>query len=255
MPQSETGAGEVPAPQADRGTAPDDTYIRLHVDEGVAHMQFAWPATDNKYLTRHEPEILATLDRIGRDDDIRAVLVTGQGDSFGGSPAHEDDPFDAGGWYERAAGIYKAWLDLEKPIVVALNSSALLTLPLLSDIVVVERHVQIRDPHVLFGIPSATGPYLWPLSTGLARAKRHLLLGDAITAAEAERIGLVSEVVDTGQSKTAAAELARKLAQLDPVGVQKTKRMLNEWLRIYWTSIFTAGFGLEIVHFPVNGLS
>jgi len=230
----------------------DRSYIDFRVDAGVAHMVFTRPETGNRYLLRHEPEILATLDRISEDDEIHAVVVTGAGDEFGGCPAHENDPYDPGVWYERGLTIYKKWVGMEKPIVVALNSAAHMALPLLSDIVIAERHVLIRDPHVLFGMAAGVGPYLWPLSVGLARAKRYLLLGDEMTADEAERFGLISEVVDTGQSKAAAAALARRLASLDPVGVQKTKRNLNDWLRLYWAPILAVGYGQEILHFPIE---
>jgi enoyl-CoA hydratase/carnithine racemase len=139
---------------------------------------------------------------------------------------------------------------VDTPIVVALNAKAMLTLPLLSDIVIAERHVEFNDKHVLSGVPTATGSFLWPMSIGLVRSKRYLLTGDSFSAEEAERFGLVAEVVDTGASKTRATELAEAIAELDPTGVQMTKRALNEWVRVSWGPIFKHGMGLEFLHFP-----
>jgi len=92
---------------------------------------------------------------------------------------------------------------MDKPIVSAVNGEiggAGLTLALLTDVVVIERQITIKDAHVLVGSASSSGPFIWPRSIGLMRAKRYILTGEVITADEAERIGLVSEVVDTGKS-------------------------------------------------------
>jgi hypothetical protein len=61
----------------------------------------------------------------------------------------------------------------------------------------------------------------------------------------------VNEVVSKGRSKERAAELAVQIAKLDPIGVQMTKRALNEWVQMFWGPIFKHALGLEVVHFPV----
>jgi enoyl-CoA hydratase len=114
--------------------------------------------------------------------------------------------------------------------------------------------VEFRDAHVLGGVVSATGPFQWPPSVGLLRAKRYLLTGDAMSAEEAERLGLVHEVVDTGTSMTRALELARHLAALRPQAVQGTKRALNQWLRVAFDPVFQHALALEFMTFPQEEL-
>ena len=225
-------------------------FLRFEVIDHVAHMTFDSPSTGNRYRPENEWELFDALDRIQTDDEIHVAVVTGAGDEFGGGAKRDNDPFVASSYYERSLKLFEAWSRVDTPIVVALNSKAMLTLPLLSDIVITERHVDFNDVHVLLGVPTATGSFLWPMSTGLARAKRYLLTGDVFSAEEAERIGLVAEVVDTGASTARAVELAERIAALEPTGVKMTKRALNEWVRVSWGPIFKHALGLEFIHFP-----
>lgn len=227
-------------------------FLSYDVRDHVAHMTFDSPATGNTFALSQEWELFDALERIQRDAGVHAVVLTGAGDVFGGGNHHSDDPFDGAAYYERSIKLFGAWLRVEKPIVVAFNGPGNLTFALLSDIVVAEEHVEIKDSHVLLGVVAATGSFLWPLSTGLARAKRHLLVGDTISAAEAERIGLISEVVPTGASKARAAELAAEIASRDPRGVQKSKRALNEWMHQSFGPIFKHSLALEFLHFPTG---
>ena len=118
------------------------------------------------------------------------------------------------------------------------------------DIVYAERQVVFRDAHVLGGVVSATGPFQWPPSIGLLRAKRYLLTGDEFSAEQAQEMGLVSEVVDTGTSLQHANEMAKKLAAIRPAAVQGTKRALNQWLRQSFHSVMATGLSYEFMRFP-----
>ena len=82
------------------------------------------------------------------------------------------------------------------------------------------------------------------------KAKRYILTGEQFTAEEAERMGLVTEVVDTGGALTRATELAERLASLRPEAVQATKRILNQWLKMASSAVFEHGLALEFMLFP-----
>ena len=78
------------------------------------------------------------------------------------------------------------------------------SIALLCDVIFMADTATIGDPHVRVGIVAGDGGVaIWPLAVGPARAKQYLLTGDPLTAAEAERIGLVNRVVP-------AAELERE---------------------------------------------
>jgi enoyl-CoA hydratase len=233
------------------------SFLKIEVDSSIATVTFNRPDNGNRWARSEEWELFRLPQEVAEDDDVRVVVLTGSGDTFCGGAHHGDDPFDPFDYYDRSCRLFGAFVDLDKPIVVALNGPASgsgLTLAMFSDIIVAERHVEFRDAHVLGGVVSATGPFQWPPSVGLLRAKRYLLTGDAMSAEEAERLGLVHEVVDTGTSMTRALELARHLAALRPQAVQGTKRALNQWLRVAFDPVFQHALALEFMTFPQEEL-
>jgi enoyl-CoA hydratase len=80
---------------------------------------------------------------------------------------------------------------------------------------------------------------------GTLRAKRYLLTGDAIDAEEAERLGLVTEVVDKGESVERAREFASRLAAGPATVLRETKQILNRYLTWAATQTYDASWGLE----------
>ena len=90
-------------------------------------------------------------------------------------------------------------LDVHLPIVCALNGHAVglgASIALLCDVVFMAESATIADPHVRVGIVAGDGGTVaWPLAVGPMLAKRYLLTGDPVPAVEAERLGLVTEVV------------------------------------------------------------
>jgi enoyl-CoA hydratase len=122
-------------------------------------------------------------------------------------------------------------VQFDKPIVSALTGDARpplgLTIALLSDFIVAEEQIRLSDPHIELGVVSASSAFAWPVSVGVVRAKRYIMTGEAISATEAERIGLVTEVVATGAAEGRALEFARTLAGMDSTALAHTKRALN----------------------------
>ena len=114
-----------------------------------------------------------------------------------------------------------------------------------SDFIVAEEHAAIRDIHVALGTPSSSGPLFWPPSVGLMKARRYILTGDWISAQEAERIGLVTDVVAKGTSLQRSLEYANQLNALPQSAVAGSKRSLNQWLRVAFPGIFDAALAIQ----------
>jgi enoyl-CoA hydratase/carnithine racemase len=225
-------------------------FLDVKVHDGVAVATMTHPDFGHDEIV----DWTRLINDVKADDEVRALVVTGWGNPKRGPVAGAFEDFDAFKYYERARlQPLGAFIDLDKPVVMALDGDpGVMSIPLTGDILIAERQLTFSDPHVLMGTASATQPYLWPLNTGLLRAKRYILTGHGFDADEACAMGLVTEVVDQGMSLTRAMEFATHFASLRPETVQVTKRALNQWLRSFHTSIFENALMMEFMTFPKN---
>jgi enoyl-CoA hydratase len=144
-------------------------------------------------------------------------------------------------------------LNCSKPLISAIAGQAIgegVIIGLLSDISIVGPSTTLLDRHVPLGVVAGDhAALIWPLLCGMAKAKYHLLMGEPITGAEAERIGLVSVLVDDdAEVLTRAEAIGQKLVGCSATAVSWTKYTLNNWLRLAGPS-FDASLGLELLGF------
>ncbi|MGC4244609.1 MAG: enoyl-CoA hydratase-related protein, partial [Herbaspirillum sp.] len=138
---------------------------------------------------------------------------------------------------------------LEKPLICKLNGHATglgASLALLSDVIIASDEARIGDPHVSVGLVAGDGGALiWPQLVGYAKAKRYLLTGELLSAKEAERIGLLTEVVPLAQLDAAVDALASQLASGATKAIRWSKITANLPLRQLFHSYFDAGVAYE----------
>jgi enoyl-CoA hydratase len=215
--------------------------LSVEVREHVARVTFDLPARQNRYTIHTHTELARIVADLAGDTEVHSILVTANGRAFcagaddGVLEAVDADPSELRRTLDEARAQVHGLVDIDKPIVIALTGTAMgagLALVLLADIIIAERHVRFTDGHVLAAMPAGDGGVLaWPASVGIIRAKRYLLTADPISAEEAERIGLITEVVDTGTAKARAEVYATRFADGPQRAIRFTKRALNEWLR------------------------
>ena len=142
-------------------------------------------------------------------------------------------------------------LELDKPLICALNGHATglgASLALVCDLVIAAVGAKIGDPHVSVGLVAGDGGALiCPQLIGDAKAKRYLLTGELMTATEAERLGLVSEVVADGQAVPVALALAQRLAAGALQAIRWTKVTGNLPLKARVHAHFDAGLADELL--------
>ena len=228
-------------------TARDYRFLRVSQRGGIVFAEMSHP----NYNRDERDDWPRLFDSVAADEGARVLVIHG----FGNPPVDRPkvfENFEPFKYYSRAAKEpVPMMLDFPKPVVTALDGSPdVPTIPLCTDFVVAERHVVFDDHHVPLSVVSATQPLLWPLSAGLMKAKKYILTGEKLSAEEAERIGLITEVVETGESLRRATEIAERLASLRPEAVQATKRLLNQWLKTAMTPVFEHGLALEFMLFP-----
>ena len=215
------------------------------------------PAQRNAVNARLHAELAQVFTDAQRDADSDVVLLTGAGSAFcaGGDLAWMQQGVDDPASFERTGregkDILFSQLDLEKPLICALNGHATglgASLALLCDVVVAAHGAKIGDPHVSVGLVAGDGGALIrPQLIGYARAKHYLLTGDLMTATEAERLGLVSQVVADDQALPTAMALAQRLAAGATQAIRWTKITSNLPLKALLHAHFDAGLAYELL--------
>ena len=196
--------------------------------------------------------------QLKRERLARAVLLTARGRAF--SAGGDFDWFPSLDDLEKLEALRRdakqmIWdlLDVELPIVAALNGHAVglgASLALLCDTIFMAESATIADPHVRVGIVAGDGGVaIWPLVLGPARAKQYLMTGDAVTAGEAERLGLVNRVVSSEALQEQALAFAQRLADGAPLAIRYTKQAVNKLIKDALNIAFDTSTALEIVTF------
>jgi enoyl-CoA hydratase len=195
---------------------------------------------------------------IDRDESVGAVLVTGAGKAFsaGGDfgmvqAMIDDFQTRARIWKESRDLVYNV-INCGKPIVSAMRGVAVgagLSVGLLADISIASKTARIIDGHTRLGVAAGDhAAIIWPLLCGMAKAKYYLLLCEAVSGEEAERIGLISLAVDDAELDERALGVAVKLAEGAPNAIRWTKYAMNNWLRLAGPS-FDTSMALEFMGF------
>jgi enoyl-CoA hydratase len=235
------------------------TCIELDRDGDVLRVVIDRPGDDlNRVDEALHRDLTALFPLLRRERDARAVLLTGRGRAF--SAGGDFDWFPAlqepGRLEDLQVDARKMiWdlLDVHLPIVCALNGHAVglgASIALLCDAVFMADSATLADPHVKVGIAAGDGGTVaWPLALGPLLAKRYLLTGDPVSATEAARLGLVTEVVPDDELHERALAFARRLATGAPLAVQYTKLAVNKLVKTALAEAFDVATALEIVTF------
>ena len=207
-------------------------------------------------------ELVADLhdafESIGTDNTCRVVVLTGAGRGFcagldlkgTGDPPHAEGlgrPQTSMKTQQHIARLIPRMRSLPQPIIAAVNGPAAgggLALALGSDVRIAAESARFNVAFVRIGLSGCDIGVSWmlPRLVGASRAFELMLTGRLIDAAEAERIGLVLEVVPDGQVVDAALELAERICANSPFGVWMTKEVMWSNLEI---SSLQAGIDLE----------
>ncbi|TDB98188.1 enoyl-CoA hydratase-related protein [Actinomadura sp. 7K534] len=202
-------------------------------DGGLVRVVLNAPERRNA-LTPEEFELLgAELTRIARTPSDRAVLLTGAGTAFcAGAQLAEAVPDEStlalmGRINEAARALHR----LPQPIVAAVNGPAYgagMSIALGCDIVVAADSATFCQVFVKRGlVPDFGSSWLLPRIVGRQAAKRLVLTGEPVGAAEALALGIAAQVVPAAELRATAESLARTLADGPPIAQRLAKRLLD----------------------------
>jgi 2-oxoglutaroyl-CoA hydrolase len=197
----------------------------------VATITLDTPGKLNRVPMAARDEIASHFEALGRDDAIKAVVLTGAGEHFtaGGDVQGflDTDPATL----SRLAWNVAAPERCPKPVIAKLRGYALgvgFELAMASDFRLAADDAQLGLPEIRLGmIPGSGGTQRLARIAGLGRAKDMILRGRRITAAEAREWGIVTEVHPPEELDAAVDALVDELAQLSPLALAMAKRVLG----------------------------
>lgn len=209
---------------------------------GVAVVVLNRPKQRNALSLRMKEELGAVFDVVERDEEVKAVILTGGESAFSaGADIKERSAMQmtqAEFYFERRRSheFYCRIENCAKPVVAAVSGVAVgggCELALVCDLRIASDTARFGLPEVKLGmIPAAGGTQRLPRLIGATRAKELLLTGEFIDAQEAYRIGLVNKVVPVERLMEEARALAGKLADYPPLSVRFVKRAVNTGMQL-----------------------
>ena len=228
-------------------------YIRLeHPRPAVARVVLARPQTRNAQSPQLLRELDAALLDAAGDPDVRVIVLAADGPDF--SSGHdlradfrwEGPPIasmessaaapGAEGHYafecEMFLGLCLRWRDLPKPTIAQVHGRVIaggLMLVWPMDLVVAAEDATFQDPVTAFGVNGVEYfAHLWEV--GARKAKEMLFTGDALTAADAYRLGMVNHVVPRADLEQFTLDLAERIAGRPAFGLRLAKASINQSL-------------------------
>lgn len=214
--------------------------INLSIDGQVATITLNRPKKYNAFNREMALALQDTLDRC-KESDVRAVMITGEGKAFcaGQDLAEVTDP-------EKNPG-FKAILDehynpiiqrirvLEKPVVAAINGVAAgagANIALACDITIAAESTNFIQAFSKIGlIPDSAGTFFLPRLIGFQRAMALAMLGDKVSAKDAENMGMIYKCVADAEFTAFAKAITKNLAKMPTKALAKTKQAMNASLQ------------------------
>jgi enoyl-CoA hydratase/carnithine racemase len=213
-----------------------DILFELDSTTGVATLTLNRPERCNAFNQQMVNQWADHLEDVRNNADIKAIIVTGAGKAFcAGGDIEELEGFLSMSAAQRKAFLWEnvhriplALQRVDRPVIAALNGTARgagLDMALMCDLRIAERSTVFAESYIAMGVMAGDGGcYFLPRLVGASRALELLWTGDPISATEAERIGMVTRVVDDGQALASARTLAEKIAKQPAAAIQFIKR-------------------------------
>jgi len=211
--------------------------------------------------------LVAAVDDVNRDHDVRCVILTGAGKGFSSGGNIKDiqegrgyfgaAPYpSADGYRKGIQQVPRALYRCEVPIVAAVNGAAIgagCDLTLMCDLRIASTKAVFAESFVKLGlIPGDGGAWLLPRVIGNARAAEMTLTGEAIDAETALAWGLVSQVVEPDELMDAAKALASRIAVNPPLAIRMAKRLLREGQQQSLDSVLELSAALQAIAHNTN---
>lgn len=223
--------------------------LLLEIKTGVAIITINRPDKRNALNSQVREELIGTLAALKQRNEVRVVVITGAGDKafIAGADINEfaqRTPMEQRTTMSERT-VFQEIAEFPKPVIAMINGFALgggCELALACDLRIAARSAKLGQPEIKLGIiPGGGGTQRLPRLVGSGRALRMILTGEVIDAEEAERIGLVDNVVDDEKLAERTMEIAQAMAAHSPL----TLRLAKTAVRSAEEMPLSAGLALE----------
>ena len=214
--------------------------ILLKIENNIAHITLNRPEVFNSFNREMALKLQDILDACGKDDNVRAIVLTGNGKAFcaGQDLKEVTSPELNPGFKKILEEHYNPIItrirNIEKPILAAVNGVAAgagANIALACDIVVANEKTSFIQAFSLIGlIPDSGGTFFLPRLIGFQKASALMMLGDKIPAEEAEKMGMIYKVFSAESFSEEVQNLALKLAKMPTKALGLIKKSLNQSL-------------------------
>lgn len=210
----------------------------VEMKDGIAKIILNRPQAMNAFNGTLRRELLTALHDAEAQDDVGVIILSGAGKAFSAGMDLKEravDPSSGNAIARPDVSVVEAVEALSKPIIAAVNGfcyTGAFELALCCDIIIASENAVFADTHAKFGLVHGWGgSQRLPRIVGPVRAMEIILTSDPVSAAEAERIGLVTRVVPADKLMETAEGIAKKILNNSPSAVKAIKALVRKGMR------------------------
>jgi 2-(1,2-epoxy-1,2-dihydrophenyl)acetyl-CoA isomerase len=213
------------------------TFIKTETEGSVLRITLNRPDKFNSFNREMALQLQDALDHAKKDKSVRAVFLTGEGKAFcAGQDLAEAMDKEGPGISRIVSEHYNPIIlrirNLEKPVICAVNGVAAgagANIALACDVVIAGSSVSFIQAFSKIGlIPDSGGTFFLPRLIGFGKASALMMLGDKVSATDAEKMGMIYKVSEDGNLQAEAMTIAKTLADMPTIGIGLTKKLMNQ---------------------------
>jgi len=213
------------------------SLVTTSKSDGICTVKINRPDKLNAMNMDAAKELIKTFETLGKDDDIKVIILTGEGEKAFSAGADIEymskiSP-DESVEYAKLGQLVTSTVELvRQPTIAAVNGFALgggCELAMSCDIRLAADTAKLGQPEVTIGIPPGWGGTQRLMRiVGIAKAKELVYTGRIVKAEEAKEIGLVNHVYPLASLQEEALKMAQAIAKNSAIGVQMSKTAINK---------------------------
>lgn len=218
----------------------ENNSIELNIKSGIAFIKLNRPEVFNSFNREMALSLQKTLDDCASNEEVRVMVLTGSGKAFcaGQDLKEVTSPEQNPGFKKILEEHYNPIItrirNIEKPIIAAVNGVAAgagANIALACDVVVASESASFIQAFSKIGlIPDSAGTFFLPRLIGFQKASALAMLGDKVSAVEAEKMGMIYRCIAAENFEDEVEKLSRKMANMPPKAFKLIKKALNQSL-------------------------